>query len=426
MSPWRRRSDAARPVLAQRYGEAVRAADVALAEQVVDEALGAGLAAPEIQSEVIHPAMWWIGELWERAEVTVADEHLATAISQQALIRLYPALQVAPPRSRPGVLIAAVEGQQHTLGLRMVADVLEGAGFDVLYLGANVPTASLVEMVRTHEPAVTALGCSFAAGGGALVDALLGIYATGAQTRLLIGGHGVPPPLRAAGIPWHGSSIGVVDTVDELLAHDAVELPQAIRELAPSVAGWGPIEQVGEEDARLLGIVEQATERSRRYARHAQEYRYLALHDPVTGMFNRRAFDDRLQELAEREATDALIAIDLDRFKAVNDTHGHDAGDELLRDVGKAIGDALRPGDFAARTGGDEFAVLLPDCPHDVAVEVAERIRIGVAAANVFGVTASMGVAGVAGEARAVMLAADSALYAAKKAGRDRVSATER
>lgn len=280
MSTDRRSSDAARPVFARRYGDALRSADVALAERVVDEALDAGMPAPEIQSEVIHPAMWWIGELWERAELTVADEHLATAISQQALIRLYPALQIARPRSRPEVLLAAVEGQQHTLGLRMVADVLEGAGFDVLYLGADVPTSSLIDMVRNHEPAVTGLGCSFAAGAGALVDALLGIYATGAQTRVLLGGHGVPPPLRDAGVRWHGSSIGVVETVEGLLAHEPVELPATFRELAPDASSWGPIEQLEDGDARLLGIVEEATERSRRYARRAQEYRYLALHDP--------------------------------------------------------------------------------------------------------------------------------------------------
>jgi MerR family transcriptional regulator, light-induced transcriptional regulator len=359
--PRRRRTDSAHATLARRYHEALRRADVQEAERVVDQALTAGVAAAEIQSEVIHPAMRWVGELWERAEITVADEHLATAISQQALIRLYPALQVAAPRSRSTVLLAAVEGQMHTLGLRMVADVLEGAGYVVMYLGADVPTPSLVAMVAEHEPAVTGLGCTFAAGAGALVDALVGIAESGSPTRVLLGGSGVPAPVRDAGYPWLPSSAGVVAAVERLLESPPQELPAGIAVLARrdgASAPPGAADDGSTPDARLLSVVEEATEQSRRHARRAQEYRYLAFHDPITEMFNRRAFDDRLAEMTASAAEDVLLAIDLDHFKAVNDTHGHDAGDELLRAVGRAITSSLRPGDFAARTGGDEFAVL--------------------------------------------------------------------
>ena len=425
--PRRRRSDSAHASLARRYHDALRSADVQEAERIVDQALAAGVGAAEIQSEVIHPAMRWVGELWERAEISVADEHLATAISQQALIRLYPALQVAAPRSRSTVLLAAVEGQMHTLGLRMVADVLEGAGYVVMYLGADVPTRSLVAMVSEHEPAVTGLGCTFAAGAGALVDALVGIAESGSTTRVLLGGAGVPAPMRNAGYPWLPSSAGVVGVVEGLLAAPPQALPARIAALARregEAAAAAVADDGSTPDARLLEVVEEATEQSRRHARRAQEYRYLAFHDPITEMFNRRAFDDRLAEMAAAAADDVLLAIDLDRFKAVNDTHGHDAGDELLRTVGRAITSSLRPGDFAARTGGDEFAVLLPGCPADQALGIAERIRANVRAANRDGVTASIGLAPLGSDPRAVVLAADEALYAAKQGGRDRAAST--
>jgi hypothetical protein len=125
--------------IGERYLAALCAADAPTAEAVVAEALVAGVAPTTIQVRVIGAAMERIGELWEQGEVTVADEHVATVLSYRALLPLQELLQIAPPRSRERVVLAAVEGQAHVLGLRMVADVLEGAGFEVLYLGADDP-----------------------------------------------------------------------------------------------------------------------------------------------------------------------------------------------------------------------------------------------------------------------------------------------
>jgi MerR family transcriptional regulator, light-induced transcriptional regulator len=133
----RRGSDQPVSDLARRFSDALRAGSSVQAEQVMDEALLAGVSPAAIHALVIEPAMVHIGELWESAEISVADEHLATAISHGVLIRLFDALSLAPECSRQRVLLAAVQGQHHVLGLRMVADVLEGAGFDVLFLGAN-------------------------------------------------------------------------------------------------------------------------------------------------------------------------------------------------------------------------------------------------------------------------------------------------
>ena len=98
-----------------------------------------------------------VGQLWERAELSVADEHLATTIAHQVLATVYKHLLIAPTDSRGRVLLAAVEGERHVLGLRMVADVLEGAGHQVVLLGADVPTDALLAAVLRHRPAIVGL-----------------------------------------------------------------------------------------------------------------------------------------------------------------------------------------------------------------------------------------------------------------------------
>ncbi|MGA2926541.1 MAG: PAS domain S-box protein, partial [Solirubrobacteraceae bacterium] len=125
-----RRGDLVTGRLAAAFGEALRAGDPHAAVGVVDDALGSGLSAVEIQSRVIAPAMWGIGELWQLGKLTVAEEHLATAVSHHVLARLYPGLLAHTQRRSDTVLVAAVHGEHHVLGLRMVADVFEGAGYD--------------------------------------------------------------------------------------------------------------------------------------------------------------------------------------------------------------------------------------------------------------------------------------------------------
>ena len=145
--------------------------------------------------------------------------------------------------------------------------------------------------------------------------------------------------------------------------------------------------------------------------------------DPLTGLTNRRGFESALQrELSRARRQDlplSLAVVDLDRFKAINDSLGHAAGDLALRAASTAWPPALRDTDLLARTGGDEFAVLLPSCPAEEAVRVLERVRAGTPLA----LTCSIGVATLAaGEAAPELFArADAALYAAKRAGRDRV-----
>ncbi len=160
---------------------------------------------------------------------------------------------------------------------------------------------------------------------------------------------------------------------------------------------------------------------------------YAASHDRLTGLVNRAAFEAMLDEATAKaaEAPFCALFIDLDRFKQVNDTGGHAAGDALLRDIAHALKAQLRNSDTVARLGGDEFAVLLPKCPIGRSRELAEKLRAAVDSYRLqwegesYSVGASIGlvaVNGVHANAAEVLRAADEACYAAKRSGRNQVA----
>ena len=160
-----------------------------------------------------------------------------------------------------------------------------------------------------------------------------------------------------------------------------------------------------------------------------------SIRDPLTGLCNRREFDRRLRdELLRCERYRhplSLLMLDLDHFKAINDSHGHPVGDKVLREVADIVKHALRASDEVARDGGEEFAVILPETANSGAQVLAERIRVAVADHTLaiddqrrINVTLSIGLANFPGDAGTdarLIVAADSALYAAKRAGRNRV-----
>lgn len=159
-----------------------------------------------------------------------------------------------------------------------------------------------------------------------------------------------------------------------------------------------------------------------------------ALHDSLTGIKNRGAIVDVLgRELARSRRTrrpTSIVLCDVDHFKNVNDTHGHPAGDTVLRELVRRVQIEVRSHDDVGRWGGEEFLVLLPECPAEEAVRVAERLRDAFARAPVetplarVAATASFGVAGTDQgycEVDAMVGAADAALYVAKANGRNRV-----
>jgi diguanylate cyclase (GGDEF)-like protein len=154
--------------------------------------------------------------------------------------------------------------------------------------------------------------------------------------------------------------------------------------------------------------------------------------DGLTGLPNKRAVTDAMKRLFAQASTTtsplALLLIDLDHFKQINDRWGHPVGDQVLANVGAVLRGVLRAGDFAGRNGGEEFAVLLPDTQIPAALEIAERIRAAIAGISLSGadvsVTASLGVVGFPDHATALgrlERLADAALYIAKREGRNRV-----
>jgi diguanylate cyclase (GGDEF)-like protein len=162
-----------------------------------------------------------------------------------------------------------------------------------------------------------------------------------------------------------------------------------------------------------------------------------ALQDKLTGLNNRVAFDESLRReigLAHRQHTPlSLAVIDIDHFKAVNDSYGHSAGDIALRTVADSITETLRGSDIAFRFGGEEFVLILSNTNKQAAAQVAERVRMAVSKlscnhnTDTFGLTISLGVAQLTRgeEASNLFDRADHALYQAKKSGRNQVVIAE-
>jgi diguanylate cyclase (GGDEF)-like protein len=192
--------------------------------------------------------------------------------------------------------------------------------------------------------------------------------------------------------------------------------------------GRGPRVQIPAVTVETLAQSASQTVAALRNAALLSEIEHLATRDGLTGLANRRLFEEALQrEVARshrRKAPLALVVLDVDHFKHVNDTVGHQAGDAVLREVARAMVGNTKASDLPARYGGDEFVVLLPDCTGDDAFAVAERLRAAVARdVTAVPVTVSAGVGalpGNAGDGERLVAAADAALYSAKREGRDR------
>jgi diguanylate cyclase (GGDEF)-like protein/PAS domain S-box-containing protein len=194
---------------------------------------------------------------------------------------------------------------------------------------------------------------------------------------------------------------------------------------------WSPIK---DDSGAIIGVSVIARDITQRKQLEEQLVRQ-ALHDPLTGLANRALFADRLEHALARGrrpgVTVAILVIDLDGFKDINDSLGHDAGDDLLTIAGMRLQGHARPGDTVARLGGDEFGVLLEDIAAAEAVRSAEALLEGLATPIVLRdrdltPTASIGIAIAAGEdAEALLRNADTAMYAAKRQGRGRYALFE-
>src|SRR6201999_2595434 len=188
------------------------------------------------------------------------------------------------------------------------------------------------------------------------------------------------------------------------------------------------VAMVREDDGTPRHFISQIQDISAR--KRLEEHTYeLANRDPITSLYNRRRFEEELRRqigrCREEDESAALLLLDLDRFKNVNDSDGHVAGDRLIRSVGRALDDRIDEPDVAARIGGDEFAVILRHIDLAQARAVAEELRLAIADADVErSCTASLGLCRLHGDvpdAETCFRAVDRAMYRAKGQGRDRV-----
>jgi diguanylate cyclase (GGDEF)-like protein/PAS domain S-box-containing protein len=184
------------------------------------------------------------------------------------------------------------------------------------------------------------------------------------------------------------------------------------------------------DPGKWIGVAQDVTGRKRA----EEQLAYQALHDPLTGLANRRLLDDRLSHAAARAQREkwllAVFFIDLDNFKQINDTLGHAAGDEALRQIARRLGNAIRRTDTLARTGGDEFTLLVENVQDEcAAMNVADKVRLSLAQPFLVldqpvSVSASIGVSVYplhAQDGVSVQQHADAAMYEAKRSGKNTV-----
>jgi diguanylate cyclase (GGDEF)-like protein len=427
----RRKYDLLYEDLCVRFRDALLAGSAKTAEQVADQALAAAQDAAAVQARVLAPAMRMIGEFWEQGRISVADEHLATAISHAIAARLFQHLLRSETRSLDRVILAATQGEHHVLGLRMIADALEGAGYDVMYLGPDVPLRSLLETCNKYTPAVLGLTVSMGLNVPTLLWEIEEVSKLDHPPAVMVGGRALAAAVERGLIaPVIADAEHILPVVQRLIATPA-RGPYVARALAACIPPRGPaspisVEAIGTIPDAFSATALAAADSVRDAARRGHAIEQLAYRDQLTGLWNRRACDDRLLALTQAGGPEAaVLMLDIDEFKTINDTYGHEAGDAALVHVAERIAASIRPSDFATRFGGDEFMILLPSTTAKRAAVVAERIRASVQE-NLIDppVTVSIGVADASANSLTTRLAVDGALYRAKETGRNRISAS--
>ncbi len=195
------------------YAAALLAGDEIAAEATIREAMEAKLSTAEIDEGVIAPALWMMGALWERGEISVADEHLATEISMRVLALQREAARVAQDRRRHRVMLATPAGERHVVALRMVSNLLSGAGYWIVMLGADVPAEALVASVRRHQPDVICMSATMPTASVQVMNSIQRVRDEFPVTQFVIGGCGLTSRLHSRA----GAGVGVCQRVSQAI-----------------------------------------------------------------------------------------------------------------------------------------------------------------------------------------------------------------
>ena len=204
--------------LCRAYAAALLAGDEIAAEIAIREAIEANVSTAEIDDAIIAPALWYVGELWERGEISVADEHLATEITIRVLALQREARRLERARSDNRVMLATPAGEQHVVALRMAGNLLREAGYGVTMLGADVPPRALAASACRHEPSVICLSATMPGGGDQVLMAIHDVQREWPAAGFVVGGRGLTSRVRSQpGIEVCRRVSEVVEAVDAMV-----------------------------------------------------------------------------------------------------------------------------------------------------------------------------------------------------------------
>jgi methanogenic corrinoid protein MtbC1 len=179
------------------YAAALLAGDEVAAELSIREAIDANLSTGQIDDEIIAPALWLVGELWARGEISVADEHIATEISIRVLALQRETRRVMKGRRDSRVMLATAAGEQHVVALRMIGNLLRDAGYEVVMLGPDVPPDALAAAAARVEPDVVCLSSTMPGTADKTLIAIDEIGKVCPSAGFVVGGRGLTAHVRA-------------------------------------------------------------------------------------------------------------------------------------------------------------------------------------------------------------------------------------